>query len=105
MADPLTRFTTAREQRAQRHERILAGVIDSVHRQVPRSVLGSMVGATALLAVYWQAHGRALLAGWFFAMVAESLVRLRMTRAFRRARVDADNVHSWATRWVLQAAA
>ena len=105
MADPLTRFTTASEQRAQRHERILAGVIGSVHRQLPRSVLGSMVGAAAVLAVYWQAHDKALLLGWFAAMVAESVVRLRMTLAFGRARIDADNVHSWATRWVLQAAA
>jgi len=105
MADPLTRFTTASEQRAQRHERILAGVVGAVHRQIPRSVLGSMVGAVAVLAVYWQAHDKALLLGWFAAMVAESVVRLRMTLAFGRARIDADNVHSWATRWVLQAAA
>jgi signal transduction histidine kinase len=105
MADPLTRFTTASEQRAQRHERILAGVVGSVHRQIPRSVLGSMVRAVAVLAVYWQAHDKALLLGWFAAMVAESVVRLRMTLAFGRARIDADNVHSWATRWVLQAAA
>jgi len=104
MADPLTRFANANVQRAQRHERILAGVIASVHRQVPRSVLGSVVGTAAVLAVYWQAHGRMLLLGWFVAMAVESLVRLQMTRLFRRARIDADNVQSWANRWVAQAA-
>jgi len=104
MADPLTRFATANDQRAQRHERILAGVIASVHQQVPRSVLGSIVGAAAVLAVYWRAHDRALLAGWFVAMMIESVVRLRMTQSFRRSRIDADNVQSWANRWVLQAA-
>jgi len=104
MADPLTRFANANEQRAQRHERILAGVLASVHQQVPRSVLGSVVGAAAVLAVYWQAHDRTLLLGWFVAMLVESLVRLRMTRSFRQARIDADNVQSWSTRWVLQAA-
>ena len=104
MADPLTRFANANEQRAQRHERILAGVLASVHQQVPRSVLGSVVGAAAVLAVYWQAHDRTLLLGWFVAMLVESLVRLLMTRSFRQARIDADNVQSWSTRWVLQAA-
>ena len=105
MTDPLIRFASANEQRAQRHERILAGVIASVHQQVPRSVLGSIVGAAAVLAVYWTVHDRALLFGWFIAMVAESAVRLRMTQSFRGARIDADNVQSWSNRWVLQAAA
>jgi len=105
MAGPLNRFANASEQRSQRHERILAGVIASVHQQVPRSVLGSMVGATAVLAVYWRAHDTTLLLGWFVAMVIESLVRLRMTQLFRRARIDADNVQSWSNRWVAQAAA
>jgi len=105
MAVPLTRFTNDNEQRAQRHERILAGVIASVHQQVPRSVLGSIVGAVALAAVFWNTHERALLAGWFVAMVAESLVRLRTTQLFRQARIDADNVRAWAIRWVAQAAA
>jgi len=50
-------------------------------------------------------HETTLLLGWIFAMVIESLVRLRMTQSFRRARIDADNVHAWATRWVAQAAA
>ncbi len=104
MAGPLTRFANASEQRAQRHERILAGVIASVHRQVPRSVLGSIVGATAVLAVYWRTQDKTLLLGWFIAMVIESLVRLRMTQSFSHARIDADNVQSWSTRWVVQAA-
>jgi len=104
MAGPLTRFASDIEQRAQRHERILAGVIASVHQQVPRSVLGSMVGAAAVLAVFWNAHGKTLLLGWFVAMVAESLVRLHMTKSFQRARIDADNVQAWSMRWVVQAA-
>jgi signal transduction histidine kinase/CheY-like chemotaxis protein len=105
MADPSNRFASASEQRAQQHERILAGVIASVHRQVPRSVLGSIVGAAALLAALWRVHEQALLLGWFAAMATESLVRLRMTGSFRRARIDVDNVHAWSTRWVLQALA
>jgi len=104
MADPLTRFARANEQREQRQERILAGVLASVHQQVPRSVLGSVVGATAVLAVYWGVHDGTLLLGWFAAMVAESIVRLRETHSFRLSRIDADNVQSWSTRWVLQAA-
>ncbi|MCU0765037.1 MAG: hybrid sensor histidine kinase/response regulator [Burkholderiaceae bacterium] len=104
MAGSLDRFANASEQRAQRHEQILAGVIASVHQQVPRSVLGSMVGAAAILAVYWQEQDRGLLLGWFVAMLLESLLRLRMSRSFRVARVDADNVHTWSARWVVQAA-
>ena len=105
MADPPNRFSSASEQRAQQHERILAGVIASVHRQVPRSVLGTIVGAVALLAAYWRVHEHTLLLGWFAAMAGESLVRLLMTRAFHQARIDADNVQTWSTRWVLQALA
>jgi len=104
MAGPLTRFASASEQRAQRHERILAGVIASVHTQVPRSVLGSVVGAVAVVAVFWRAREGALLFGWFAAMLIESLVRLQMSQSFRRATVDAENVQSWANRWVAQAA-
>jgi signal transduction histidine kinase/CheY-like chemotaxis protein len=104
MAGPLTRFANSNDQLAQRHERILAGVIASVHQQVPRSVLGSVVGSSAVLAVFWPSHDKALLLAWFIAMLVESMVRLRMTQAFRQARIDADNVQSWATRWVAQAA-
>jgi signal transduction histidine kinase/CheY-like chemotaxis protein len=104
MAGPLSRIGNDNAHRAHRHERILAGVIASVHQQVPRSVLGSMVGAAALLAVYWNAQGRAVLAGWFIAMLLESLARLRMSRAYRLARIDADNIGAWSRRWVLQAA-
>ena len=104
MAGPLTRFANSNDQLAQRHERILAGVIASVHQQVPRSVLGSVVGSSAVLAVFWPSHDKALLLAWFIAMLVESMVRLRMTQAFRQTRIDADNVQSWATRWVAQAA-
>ena len=100
MAGPLTRFGITDEQRAQRHELILAGVIASVYRQVPQSVLGSFVGGAALVAVFWDTHNHTLLLSWFIAMLVESLARLRMTRAFRRAKVTADSVQMWSTRWV-----
>jgi signal transduction histidine kinase/CheY-like chemotaxis protein len=105
MAGPLTRFGIDDAQRAQRHERILAGVIGSVYRQVPQSVLGSFVGGAALLAVFWETHSHAVLLGWFIAMLIESLARLRMTRAFRQAKITAESVQFWSTRWVMLSAA
>jgi signal transduction histidine kinase len=105
MAGLLSSSSIDNEQLAQRQHRIIAGVIASVHRQVPRSVLGGVVGAAALLAVFWNAHSRELLVGWFVVAVAELLVRLRMSVAYKQARIDADEVQKWSTRWLLQAAA
>ncbi len=105
MAGPLTRFGIDSEQRAQRHERILGGVIASVYRQVPQSVLGSFVGGAALLAVFWNTLDRTVLLAWFIAMLVESLFRLRMTRAFRLAKITAESAQLWSTRWVVLAAA
>jgi two-component system, sensor histidine kinase len=104
MAGPHIRFGIDDEQRAQRQASILAGVIASVHLQVPRSVLGSLVGSAALLAVFWNVLDAPLIGGWLVAMLAESLARLHMSRAHGKARVDADNVQAWANRWVMQAA-
>ena len=104
MAGPLIRFGVDDEQYVQRQASILAGVIASVQQQVPRSILGSFVGSVALLVVYWHAHDARLLLAWFAAMLAESAARLHMSRAYRRARIDVDNVESWASRWVVHAA-
>ncbi len=104
MAGPITRFGIEIESREQRQEKILAGVIASVYRQVPQSVLGSIVGGVALVAVFWKTHNPNFLLAWFIAMLVESLVRLRMARAFRAASIAADQVGMWSTRWVALAA-
>ena len=104
MAGPITRFGIEIESREQRQEKILAGVIASVYRQVPQSVLGSIVGGVALVAVFWNTHDPNVLLAWFIAMLVESLVRLRMARAFRTAGSTADQVRMWSTRWVALAA-
>ncbi len=105
MAGPLTRFGIAVETREQRQEKILAGVIASVYRQVPQSVLGSIVGGVALVAVFWQTHNQTWLLLWSIALLLESLVRVRMAYAFRRASDTVEQVRAWATRWVATSAA
>ena len=104
MAGPITRFGIEIESREQRQEKILAGVIASVYRQVPQSVLGSIVGGVALVAVFWKTHNPNFLLAWFIAMLVESLVRLRMARAFRAASITADQVSMWSSRWIALAA-
>ncbi|GAB4468976.1 MAG: ATP-binding protein [Burkholderiaceae bacterium] len=96
----MTRFGIAVETREQRQEKILAGVIASVYRQVPQSVLGSIVGGVALVAVFWQTHNQTWLLLWSIALLLESLVRVRMAYAFRRAADTVEQVHTWASRWV-----
>ncbi|MCS6945956.1 MAG: ATP-binding protein [Sutterellaceae bacterium] len=105
MSGPLTRFGIAVESREQRQEKILAGVIASVYRQVPQSVLGSIVGAVALIAVLWQTHDQLVLNAWFIGMLLESLARLRVARAFRTAGSEVAQVRRWARRWTVLAAA
>lgn len=100
MSGPLTRFGIAVETREQRQEKILAGVIASVYRQVPQSVLGSIVGGVALVAVFWQTHNQTWLLLWSIALLLESLARVRMAYAFRRATDTVTQVHRWASRWV-----
>jgi len=100
MSGPLTRFGIAAETREQRQEKILAGVIASVYRQVPQSVLGSIVGGVALVAVFWQTHNQTWLLLWSIALLLESLVRVRMAYAFRRATDSVERVQKWASRWV-----
>jgi signal transduction histidine kinase/CheY-like chemotaxis protein len=99
MSGPLTRFGIASESREQRQEKILAGVIASVYRQVPQSVLGSIVGGVALIAVFWQTHDQNILISWFIAMLVESLARLRVARAFRTSGTEVERVKVWAARW------
>jgi signal transduction histidine kinase/CheY-like chemotaxis protein len=104
MSGPLTRFGIDAESREQRQEKILAGVIASVYRQVPQSVLGSIVLSFALVAVFWRTHDQNVLVAWFMAMLIESLVRLRIARTFARATDAFERVHTWAGWWVALAA-
>lgn len=100
MSGPLTRFGIDSESREQRQEKILAGVIASVYRQVPQSVLGSIVLGFALVAVFWNTHNQNVLIAWFIAMLVESLVRLRIARSFAASRETVEKVHTWASWWV-----
>ncbi len=85
MSGPLTRFGFAEETPEQRQEKILAGVMASVYRQVPQSVLVSIVGAFALVMVLWNWINQDLLLGWSLLILFESLSRLRLSYRFRRA--------------------
>ncbi len=100
MSGPLTQFGIEVETREQRQERILDGVLASVYRQVPQSVLGNLVGGVALVAAFWNTHNINLLIGWFIAMLIEALVRLRAARRFRESSQRIEQVHAWAARWV-----
>jgi len=104
MSGPLTRFGFEGETREQRQEKILAGVISAVYRQVPQSVLGSLVGGVAIAAVFWPTHEQNMIVLWGIAMLIESLFRLRMARAFRAASREMTDVHLWARRWVMLSA-
>ena len=105
MSGPLTRFGLVVETQEQRKEKILAGVMASVYRQVPQSVLVSIVGAFALVVVFWNSMNQNLLMGWFVLILLESLVRVRVAYRFRHAAAVVDQVQRWATRWVVLAVA
>ncbi len=105
MSGPLTRFGLVVETQEQRREKILAGVMASVYRQVPQSVLVSIVGAFALVVVFWNSMNQNLLMGWFVIVLLESLVRVRIAYRFRHAAAVVDEVQKWATRWVALAVA
>ena len=105
MSGPLTRFGFEGETREQRQEKILAGVISAVYRQVPQSVLGSLVGGVAIAAVFWPTHEQNWIVLWGIAMLLESLIRLRVARAFRTTTHDIAEVPKWARRWVMLSAA
>ena len=96
MSGPLTRFGFAEETPEQRQEKILAGVMASVYRQVPQSVLVSIVGAFALVMVLWNSINQDLLLGWSLLILLESLSRLRLSYRFRRADAYAESVDWWA---------
>lgn len=100
MAGPLTRFGIDTESREQRQEKILAGVLASAYRQVPQSVLGSIVGGSALVASFWQTQNQGILMAWFLAMLVECLGRLRVARLFARSTDAVEQVQRWAWRWV-----
>jgi signal transduction histidine kinase len=110
MAGPLTRLGLGDESPEQRHQRITAGVMALVYRQVPQSVLGSIFGGMALVAAFWHTYEKnevvqnELLA-WFIGMLLESLLRLRAARAFRLDPDPAKRAKVWAARWVAIAAA
>jgi hypothetical protein len=100
MTGPLTRLGLGTESPEQRHQRITAGVMASVYRQVPQSVLGSIFGGMALVAAFWRTHDQNQLMVWFIGMLLESLLRLRAARAFRLDKDPAKRAKVWATRWV-----
>jgi two-component system, sensor histidine kinase len=103
MSGPLTRFGLAVETREQRKEKILAGVMASVYRQVPQSVLVSIVGAFALVMVLWTSMNQNILMGWFVLILCESLARVRVAYKFRHAAQVVDRVQRWANGWVVLA--
>jgi signal transduction histidine kinase/CheY-like chemotaxis protein len=103
VSGPLTRFGLAVETAEQRKEKILAGVMASVYRQVPQSVLVSIVGAFALVMVLWYSMNQNLLMGWFMLILLESLARVRVAYKFRHAAEVVDQVQRWANRWVVLA--
>jgi two-component system, sensor histidine kinase len=104
LGGPLTRLGIAGESRERRQERILAGVIASVYRQVPQSVLGSIVGGVALVAVFWHTHDPNMLITWFIAMLLEALIRLRVARAYRAAAATPTQIGRWSRSWVAMSA-
>jgi signal transduction histidine kinase len=113
MAGPLTRLGLGDESPEQRYERITAGVLASVYRQVPQSVLGSIFAGMALVAAFWNnTHEKTdaylyqnELLIWFIGMLLESLLRLRAASAFRLDREPARRARLWASRWVANATA
>jgi len=105
MAGPLTRLGLGNESPEQRHQRITAGVMATVYRQVPQSVLGSIFGGMALVAAFWHTQDPNQLMIWFIGMLLESLLRLRSARAFRLDPEPAKRAALWASRWVYIAVA
>src|SRR5437879_7140538 len=110
MAGPLTRLGLGDESPEQRQQRITAGVMASVYRQVPQSVLGSIFGSMALVAAFWHTHDQNQvlqnqLLIWFIGMLLESLLRLRVARAFRLDPEPAKRAKMWVSRWLAIAAA
>ena len=104
MSGPLTRFGLAVETAEQRKEKILAGVMAAVYRQVPQSVLVSVVGAFALVMVLWYSMNQQALMAWFVLILVESLARVRVAYKFRHVVEVVDEVQRWARRWVALAA-
>jgi signal transduction histidine kinase len=104
MSGPLTLVGIDPATRARGRERMLAGVIGTVYRQVPQSVLGTTVLAAALVAALWQARPAELLLGWLAAVLIEGAIRLKAASAFAASAHLLDHAQRWARRWTLQAA-
>src|SRR5258706_5132342 len=104
MTGPLTRLGYGKETREQRQEKVLAGLIASVYRQVPQSVLGSIVGRCAIVVALWPTLDQTLIVGWAIFALLECLIRTRVAYQFRHATDVVDRVHVWARRWVALAA-
>jgi signal transduction histidine kinase len=100
MPGPLTRLGLGTESPEQRQQRITAGVMAAVYRQVPQSVLASIFGGMALVAAFWGKHDHVQLTVWFTGMLLESLLRLRAARAFRLDKEPTKRARVWALRWV-----
>jgi signal transduction histidine kinase/CheY-like chemotaxis protein len=105
---PLTRLGLLRESHEERREQVLLGVLATTFRQVPQSVLGSIVAGVALMAAFWKAHDvteeHEKLVIWFIALLFESLLRLRAAGTFLQATSPGRDAGQWARRWVQLAA-
>ncbi len=97
---PITRLGLIGETPEQRGERILTGVFASIFRQVPQSVLVSIVGGVALVAVFWRTQDQTELITWFIALLLEALLRLRSARAFHQRQTPETSTAVWAVRWL-----
>jgi signal transduction histidine kinase len=105
---PLTRLGLLDESSEQRREQILLGVMATTFRQVPQSVLGSIVAGVVLLASFWKSHDvseeHEKLVIWFIALLFESLLRLRAAGAFLQGDAASREAGQWSRRWVQLAA-
>jgi len=100
----VTRLGLLDESPEQRRERILRGIIGTTFRQVPQSVLGSIVAGVVLLALFWQPSNKEKVLSWFIALLFESLLRLRTAQAFLHEEGSLAEGTPWAKRWVQLAA-
>ncbi len=102
---PITRLGLLEESPEERQERILLAVFAAIFRQVPQSVMVSIVGGVALVAIFWRTHEPSELIVWFILLLLESLWRLRTAQAFRRTAQPASQARSWVLRWTAMSTA
>ena len=101
---PITLLGLGDESPEQRRQKLLAGVLGTLFRQVPQAVLVSIVGGMALVAVFWHVHDQTELIIWFIALQLEALLRLRSARAFGLGGVSPKETDQWAIRWLWMSA-